>query len=382
MTAHARSAPAVLENHETRLKRLEGLLPADGGRAIGTRAPAGPHAHDYLPRLQAATAVAISGGAITLTAGQYHYQISAESGTSDELTSISGMEANRLYIFRAAANHTILVSSSNFLITGPYAQLTLNAFAEWAFGLSHDGSAVWFSKPVSGLFSGTYEATIAAGVATVFPDPSTSTISLASESGTSDDLDTLSGLFPDTLYILRPSPGDTITLKHGTGNLLIMSSADIVLDENQAHAFALVDPISGNIFVFGYNLTHLPLAHGMVDGAVASTTVPYALVGPMPRAGGIVAVHAKLNENKTCGATPWIGDVHKVPLANANTDGQGTTIYTTQSNRPTITNGNMYTAAALPDVTAFAAGDWFMFYTDQAGTNVATVGIGLRLRFT
>ena len=35
-----------IAEHETRLRRLEALLPADGGRAIGTRAPAGPHAHD------------------------------------------------------------------------------------------------------------------------------------------------------------------------------------------------------------------------------------------------------------------------------------------------------------------------------------------------
>jgi hypothetical protein len=120
---------------------------------------------------------------------------------------------------------------------------------------------------------------------------------------------------------------------------------------------------------------------GLVDVTAPSTTVPYEIIGPMPAAGTIVWVEAIAGENKTNGATPAIFDIHKILAANKNTDGQGTTIFTTQANRPTISNGNKASTTVLPDVVAFAAGDYFAIYTDQAGTNLTTATVGMRVTF-
>jgi len=103
---------------------------------------------------------------------------------------------------------------------------------------------------------------------------------------------------------------------------------------------------------------------------------------PCPLAGEITKVEVKLNENETCGATSLIVDVHKILAANLATDQDGTTMYTTQANRPTVTNTNYYVNATLPDVVAFAQGDWLAFFIDQAGTNVTTCTIGVRAKKT
>jgi len=119
------------------------------------------------------------------------------------------------------------------------------------------------------------------------------------------------------------------------------------------------------------------LAGYIANADTASTTTPAILI-PCPKGGTISAVRVKCGANQTCGATSLIVDIHKIPVANANTDGQGTTMYTTQGNRPTISNSNMYTNATLPDVTTFAAGDYLAVYVDQAGTSVAEVGVEVR----
>jgi len=49
----------------------------------------------------------------------------------------------------------------------------------------------------------------------------------------------------------------------------------------------------------------------------------------------------------------------------------GTTLYTTQGNRPTITAGNTSATATDPDVTAIAVGDKISIDVDQIGSTVA-----------
>jgi hypothetical protein len=56
-----------------------------------------------------------------------------------------------------------------------------------------------------------------------------------------------------------------------------------------------------------------------------------------------------------------IVDVHK----------NGTTIFTTQGNRPTVADGAFVDTAAVPDVTAVAAGDYLEVMVDQRGSSVS-----------
>jgi hypothetical protein len=51
--------------------------------------------------------------------------------------------------------------------------------------------------------------------------------------------------------------------------------------------------------------------------------------------------------------------------------GAGTTIFTTQGNRPTITDGNKTSVSSAPDVTSIAEGDEFSVFVDQIGSSVA-----------
>lgn len=87
-------------------------------------------------------------------------------------------------------------------------------------------------------------------------------------------------------------------------------------------------------------------------------------------AGTIAKVEALICGSGTCGATSAIFDIHKIAAANKDSNGVGTTIYTTQGNRPTISNTHRYTNAAAPDVTSLAEGDALVVFVDQAGTDV------------
>ena len=58
----------------------------------------------------------------------------------------------------------------------------------------------------------------------------------------------------------------------------------------------------------------------------------------------------------------------------------GTTVFTTQANRPTIAAAGNASTTVLPDVTAVAAGDRLSFDVDQVGTG--TVGADLAVTVT
>ena len=51
--------------------------------------------------------------------------------------------------------------------------------------------------------------------------------------------------------------------------------------------------------------------------------------------------------------------------------GAGTTIFTTQGNRPTITDGSLTGVSVAPDVTAIAEAVEFSVYVDQIGSTIA-----------
>ena len=58
----------------------------------------------------------------------------------------------------------------------------------------------------------------------------------------------------------------------------------------------------------------------------------------------------------------------------------GTTIFTTQGNRPTVTAGGNLASTTAPDVTTFAAGDYITIDVDQIGSTVAGADLTIVLR--
>jgi hypothetical protein len=97
------------------------------------------------------------------------------------------------------------------------------------------------------------------------------------------------------------------------------------------------------------------LFHYHIKGDLNTTTGKQAI--RMPFAGEITFVTAAL-VTAPVGATAIV-DLHK----------NGTTMYTTQGNRPTIAAGSTYVTASLPDVKIWAAGDVLQLEVDQKGSS-------------
>jgi len=97
--------------------------------------------------------------------------------------------------------------------------------------------------------------------------------------------------------------------------------------------------------------------HYHIKGDLNTTSGKQAI--RMPFAGKISYVTAALI-TAPVGASAIV-DLHK----------NGTTMYTTQGNRPTIAAGSTYVTATLPDVLTWAAGDVLQIECDQKGSSTA-----------
>ena len=95
--------------------------------------------------------------------------------------------------------------------------------------------------------------------------------------------------------------------------------------------------------------------HYHIKGDLNTSTGKQAI--RMPFAGKISYVTAALI-TAPVGASAIV-DLHK----------NGTTMYTTQANRPTIAAGSTYVTATLPDVLTWAAGDVLQLEVDQKGSS-------------
>jgi hypothetical protein len=59
----------------------------------------------------------------------------------------------------------------------------------------------------------------------------------------------------------------------------------------------------------------------------------------------------------------------------------GTTIFTTQANRPAIAATSFASSAAVPDVTTFAIGDYLTVDIDQVGSTIAGADLVLQVLY-
>lgn len=88
-----------------------------------------------------------------------------------------------------------------------------------------------------------------------------------------------------------------------------------------------------------------------------------------PVAATILGVVAAVNTAPTGAAI--LCDVNK----------NGTTIFTTQGNRPSIAAAGFASATATPDVTAFAAGDYMTVDIDQVGSTAPGTNLTVTVRY-
>ena len=59
----------------------------------------------------------------------------------------------------------------------------------------------------------------------------------------------------------------------------------------------------------------------------------------------------------------------------------GTTIFTTQANRPTVAAAGNVSGQAVPDVTSLAVGDYLTVDIDQVGSTIAGADLVVVLKF-
>lgn len=83
-----------------------------------------------------------------------------------------------------------------------------------------------YNTPVESVSISSGAATLTKNVAEV-----------SAETGTADDLDTISSPSSGNFRWLYPASGDTITIKHGTGNIITPSGADVVMAGNAVYSF-------------------------------------------------------------------------------------------------------------------------------------------------
>jgi hypothetical protein len=103
-------------------------------------------------------------------------------------------------------------------------------------------------------------------------------------------------------------------------------------------------------------------------GVVAATVGVARFI--MPNAGTLVGAVCSVGTAPTGQAL--ICDINK----------NGTTIYSTQGNRPQVAAGaNTSAALAVPDVTSFSALDYFTVDVDQVGSGAAGADLILNLRY-
>ena len=141
---------------------------------------------------------------------------------------------------------------------------------------------------------------------------------------------------------------------------------------------ALAVDVTNNKFYFRSNSVWREVSGG--SGSTASTqnfTIPGTLfVGAgqtrwyAPRSLTISTVQVSVGTAPT-GASV-IFDVNK----------NGTTIFTTQGNRPTITSGSNSDLASVPDVTTLASGDYLTVDVDQIGSTVAGADAVVQIEFS
>lgn len=105
---------------------------------------------------------------------------------------------------------------------------------------------------------------------------------------------------------------------------------------------------------------YLTFHHWLTGNGTAATNKNFWIV---PFACTIVDVRAYAGVTAPAGSTA-IFDVNK----------NGTTLFTTQGNRPTIADGGSASSTTLPDVTALAAGDRLSYDIDQIGSGTAGAG--------
>lgn len=182
---------------------------------------------------------------------------------------------------------------------------------------------------------------------------------LTSESGTTDDLTTIT-VVDRMLLLLQATATHTITVKHGTGNIALNGAADFVLSDNKALLLycmgaAWVDVGAGG---GGTGLAQASCLNVVIDGGGAAITPGIKGDVELPWSGVIGRATLLADQTGSIVVDIWRSSYTGFPPTSAGR--------ITGTTPPTITSGVRSQDAVLSGwTTAFPAGDILRFNIDS-----------------
>lgn len=193
---------------------------------------------------------------------------------------------------------------------------------------------------------------------------------VAAESGTTDDLVTISGATDYQWLLLQADTGDTITVKHGTGNIYLTGEIDFELSGNRG---LLLYSDGTNLIGLGFFTQETTVIHTAIF-TVASTLEVASNPLKIYNVSGVTRTISKVF--LSVGTAPTGADV----IVDVNKN--GTTLFTTQANRPTITDGNTTGYSTSLDTTSWEDGTYLTVDVDQIGSSAAGADLTVHIKFT
>ncbi|HEY7822992.1 MAG TPA: right-handed parallel beta-helix repeat-containing protein, partial [Acidimicrobiia bacterium] len=182
-----------------------------------------------------------------------------------------------------------------------------------------------------------------------------------------------------TNSVIRGNSGAGIKGDHDAGNTAVVVGNEVIGNSGISIDVLTGSVVHSNLIHSNGTDTPQPDQGNMVDGVWTGGSDDFATEAPQavtfasqpsteltvgsgsfrfvaPRAGTIVAVRA------SCGDAPTGADV----IVDVNLN--GSTIFSTQSNRPTVADGTNNGAETTPNTTAVVGGDWLTVDVDQIGS--------------
>lgn len=136
-----------------------------------------------------------------------------------------------------------------------------------------------------------------------------------------------------------------------------------------------VEDLRGMSTVLGTNVTG-----GGGGGNTTPASAVFSVAGNVAVGTGLARYYA----SDTLTITNVIASVGTAPTGSSiivDVNKNGTTIFTTQANRPTITASSFVDLTSLPDVTSVAAGDYLTIDVDQRGSTIAGTDLVVQIVF-
>jgi len=152
------------------------------------------------------------------------------------------------------------------------------------------------------------------------------------------------------------------------------ASATAGADGEHTWAGQVLSGVAGTTTQIGHTKLYNRTIYGNFYATPESTTVPKFIIGPMDCAGTFVKL--TIYSRDVAAESAIRVDLHKRTAANEDST-TSTTVFTTQTNRPTIAAAHYAGNTTTFEVPTFADGDWLSFFLDVDDSGITVIYFGL-----